>query len=113
MKKTSFIALVLIVFPLFIFAQEITLEEVVMLALEKNYGVRIQRKSLETAQTDNRLLSVGAFLPQINTTASTVWNKTNQDVHFQADSLNRKGVAQSQNTAASANLTWILFDGTR
>jgi outer membrane protein len=94
------------------FAQEVPLQQVITLALEKNYGVRVARTDVESAELDADL-SVGAFIPQVNATGTTVWNNTNQELRFQDESRNNEGKAESNNTAASVNLSWMLFDGTR
>jgi outer membrane protein len=106
----------ILVFSLFLsfaaFAQEVPLQQVITLALEKNYGVRVARTNVESAELDADL-SVGAFIPQINATGTTVWNNTNQELRFQDETRNNEGKAESNNTSASANLSWMLFDGTR
>lgn len=91
---------------------EVTLEEVVTLALEKNYDVRIARSISEAAETDNDY-AVGAFLPQITGEAATVWTDNEQALRFQDASRNNSGDAQSNNVSASVRAVWTLFDGTR
>jgi outer membrane protein len=96
-----------------VFAQEdVSLDQVIGLALEKNYDVRVARNVSESAATDNRFAS-GAFLPQLNATGGLVWNRNDQELRFQDISRNNSGKAESQNTTASLQLVWTLFDGTR
>ena len=52
-------------------------------------------------------------MPQLNGTASTTWNNNNQKLEFQDASRNNSGKAESNNTAAGVQLSWLLFDGTR
>ena len=59
--------------------EEITLEQVVALALEKNFDVQIMRQQAKAADTD-RDLSWGAFLPQVNATGSRSWNDNFQSL---------------------------------
>src|SRR5687768_998016 len=96
--------------------QEVTLEQVVALALEKNYDVRIMQKQSESAETDNDL-AWGAFLPEIRATGARVWNSNNQKLQVRSretnDIITNEGDVSSNNTNASAQLTWTLFDGTR
>jgi outer membrane protein len=92
--------------------EEVSLEKVISLALEKNYDVRIAKQLAESAQTDNRFASA-AFAPQLNATAATVWNNSNQTLRFQDATRNNSGKAESNNTTASLQLVWTLFDGTR
>lgn len=94
-------------------AQEmVPLEQVIALALEKNYDIRLSRNTSESASTNDNM-AWGAFLPQVNGTASTVWNDNNQQVRFLDPSRNNSGKAKSNNTAATVQLNWTLFDGTK
>ena len=62
--------------------EEITLEQVVALALQKNYDVQLAKNTNEAAATDNEY-SFGVFLPQIEGVASTQWNSNHQTLRFQ------------------------------
>lgn len=113
------IAFLLLLFSGYHFAmaqEEISLERVVALALEKNYDVQVMKKVSEAAQT-NRDYSWGAFLPQINATGARVWNNNNQQIRFRSRETNEivgdEGDVASNNINASAQLVWNLFDGTR
>lgn len=97
----------------FVFGQEeVSLEQVVTLALEKNYDVRIARNANESASTNSNY-AVGAFLPQISAGAATVWNNNEQSLRFLDATRNNSGEAQSNNINGSVQLVWTLFDGTR
>src|SRR5438128_2627274 len=80
--------------------EEVTLDEVISLALEKNYDVRISEAVSQSASTTNRFAG-GAFLPQINGVASTVWNSNTQQVRFTDANRNNKGQAEANTTSAS------------
>jgi outer membrane protein len=113
MKRRLLVVLIILSFIEFTYAQEeISLEQVISLALEKNYDVRVAKNIAASASTDNKFVS-GAFLPQINAVGSTVWNDNHQELRFQDESRNNSGVARANNTAASVQLVWTLFDGTR
>jgi outer membrane protein TolC len=104
--------------------EEYSLEQVVALALQKNYDVQIVKKAAEAAET-NQSYAWGAFLPQINGTASRVWNKfqpfpssrNGQTIRLRDRETNEivtiEGDIASNNVNASAQLVWTLFDGTR
>jgi len=96
--------------------QEIALEQVVALALEKNYDVQIVAKESEAAETDNNM-AWAAFMPEIRATGARVWNNNNQKLQVRSretnDIITNEGDVSSNNTNASAQLTWTLFDGTR
>jgi len=94
-------------------AQEmIPLEKVVALALEKNYDVRLSQNASEAANKVNNT-AIGAFLPQVSAVGSTLWNDNKQELEFEDENRNNRGDAKSNNLAASVQLNWILFDGTR
>ncbi len=92
--------------------QLVSVEDVIALALQKNYDVQIARNVSDAAETDDRY-AFGAFLPQINAVGATVWNSNDQDLRFLDESRNIKGKAEGNNTTAAAQLSWTLFDGTR
>lgn len=92
--------------------KQVLLDEVIGLALENGYDVRLSKNALEAATADNGF-AVGGYLPQLNGTASTTWNNNNQKLEFQDASRNNSGKAESNNTAAGVQLNWLLFDGTR
>lgn len=92
--------------------QEISLEQVIALALEKNYDVQLAKNVSEAASTDNKY-AFGAFLPQLEATGATVWSSNYQKLRFEDTNRNDSGRNVSNNTTASLQLTWTLFDGTR
>ncbi|MBN8652333.1 MAG: TolC family protein [Cytophagales bacterium] len=92
--------------------KQVLLDEVIGLALENGYDVRLSKNALEAATTDNGF-AIGGYLPQLNGTASTTWNNNNQKLEFEDASRNNSGKAESNNTAAGVQLNWLLFDGTR
>lgn len=94
-------------------AQElITLEDVIAIALKENYDVLLMENSSRAAKTDDRF-SIGVLLPQINATAATTWNSNHQQFNFEDESRNTEGDAKSNNTNASLQAVWTLFDGTK
>jgi len=90
----------------------ITLEEAIRLALQKNYDVQLAKNTAEVASA-NQDYAWPALLPQINATGAVLWNANKQTLEFEDATRNNSGKARSQNTAASVQLNWILFDGTR
>jgi outer membrane protein len=92
--------------------QQITLDQVIALALEKNYDIRVAQNLSEAAATDNRY-SIGVLTPQVNATGSTVWNNNEQEFIFANETQNREGTAKSNNMSGSVQLVWTLFDGTK
>ncbi len=91
---------------------KVSIEQVVRLALERNYDVKLARNASEAAETDNNY-AFGAFLPQLEALGATAWNSNDQKLRFEDEARNNSGKAESNNVSASAQLTWMLFDGTR
>lgn len=107
------IALILAVITLQVSAQEmITLNDVIELAIEKDYDIRLARNALSSAETDDQF-SIGALLPQINATGSKTWNNNNQRQMLPDNTERRRDGIKSENINAGAQLQWLLFDGTR
>lgn len=116
LKLFSAVSLLFIGSQVAIAQKEILLEQVISLALEKNYDVQIVRNTAEAASTNNHY-SWGAFLPQITATGSVLWTENDQEIRVrnrnsdQIDTL--EGPTAAANIGASAQLVWTLFDGTR
>jgi outer membrane protein len=97
--------------PLALSAQEVvSVSDVVKAALQKSYDIRIQQTVTDAATTDTRYANA-AFLPQVNAVGSINRIYNDQELRFSAET--REGEIRSENIAASAQLTWTLFDGTR
>ncbi|MDH4089855.1 MAG: TolC family protein [Cyclobacteriaceae bacterium] len=92
--------------------ETISLEQVIALALEKNYDIRVADNLASSAETDSKY-SVGALLPVINANGSRVWNTNDQKQElFNNTEVQRNGI-KSNNLSGSVQLSWLLFDGTR
>lgn len=92
--------------------QVVTLEEVIALALEKNFDVRVAKNFEESASVDDRL-SVGAYFPTLNANGSRTWNVNNQKQELaNGDEVERIGI-KTNNLSGSVQLNWLLFDGAR
>lgn len=96
--------------------EEVSLEQVISLALEKGYDVRIARTASEAAETD-KAYAWGAFVPQVTATGSTLRSSNDQEIRVRNRDTNEiqtiTGPIASSNISASAQLVWTLFDGTR
>ena len=113
-RRTPLVAVILFFVLASATAQEqpVTLEQVIALALEKNYDIRVFKNLSTSAATDNKY-SVGAFFPVINATGSRVWNNNDQKQELaNGDEVERNDI-QSNNLSGSVQLTWLLFDGAR
>lgn len=103
----------LLVLSISAFAQvKVSVEEVVSLALQRNYDVQLAKNTAQTAQTDDNYANY-AFLPTLNGTGNMTWNANEQSLEFQDASRNNSGEAESNNITGSLQLSWTLFDGSR
>ncbi len=100
MKNT--VAIILISLSISAFSQNdtLTFQKAINIALENNYGVKIQEKSVEISQTNNTWGNAGA-LP----TVSFVGNSSESLNYYENDDAN------TSNLNASVNLDWVVFRG--
>lgn len=102
-----------IIFSGTVAAQEkIELDQVVALALEQNYDVRLYKSFEQQASTDDKY-SVGVLLPVINANGSRTWTATDQKQRLASGVETERSGIQSNNLNAGVQLTWTLFDGTK
>src|SRR5688572_21579031 len=111
--RFSFFGVLLILFYNTSTAQErISIEQVVALALERNYDIKLSQNALVAASTDDKY-APGAFLPTLNAAGTRLWNNNNQKQELaNGDDVERNGV-ESNVLTGSIQLQWMLFDGTR
>ncbi|HEY8935137.1 MAG TPA: TolC family protein [Cyclobacteriaceae bacterium] len=111
--KHKFFAVVLSAFSFSAFAQEkIQLDQVISLALEKNFDIQLAKNNSSSASTNNDY-AWAAFLPQLNGTASSISNSTKQRLEFKDATKNIKGTNEANTLNGSVQLNWTLFDGTK
>ena len=92
------------------YAQKLMLlDEAINIALKNNYDIQLIKNTAQSYAIDAEYANA-AFIPQINGTASKLWNNNNQQQNF-TDGRKRKADVNSQNLVATANLDWTLFDG--
>lgn len=92
--------------------EQIPIEQVVALALERNYDIKLAQNVLMSAVIDDKF-APGAFAPQVNAIGTKVWNNNNQRQRLASDSLVERNGVKSNNMTGSIQLSWLLFDGTR
>ncbi len=106
-----------ILFSFFIFhfasaQQTVTVEEVVQMAIQKNYDVRVAQATAATQFTDKRFM-YGAFLPTFNATGSYLINNNSvRNVAWTGALTNKDGVG-SNTQNPTLLMVWTLFDGTK
>jgi len=115
MKRSSIVVTFIFVFVFNIArAQEqtISVEEVVALALEKNYDVRVFQNLSYSAATDDKY-AAGAFFPVVNANGSRTWNRSDSKQRLANDSLVLRDGIRTNNLLGNIQLSWLLFDGGR
>ena len=97
--------------------QQLTLQDAIAAGLKNNYDILLSRND-STSYALDRYYSFGAFMPQLNGTATTVWNTNNQQLKFASrntgkDSIVERNGVRTTNLNYGVSLTWTLFDGMR
>jgi outer membrane protein TolC len=88
----------------------ITLQEAIAAGLRSNYDILLVSNDSAAAATDKRYI-YGAFLPNINATAGTLWSTSAQKQKYDTrDDVEGTGI-KTGNINAALNLNWTLFDG--
>ncbi len=92
----------------------LTLEQAIMAALKNNYDILLTRNQHPMHWIIH--MPEAAFLPQLNATAGTTWNRNNQQLKFSkrnggGDSSVTRDAVKQHNTNYALNLNWTLFDG--
>lgn len=111
--KVFALVIIVIFFGGHAYAQElVTLEQVVKLALEKNYDIRLAKNVSSSSTLDNSYRNI-VLMPQVNAVGATLWTNNNQKFEFQDETRNVSGTAKANSLTGSVQLVWTLFDGTK
>src|SRR6478609_3881887 len=92
--------------------EKVLLENVITVALEKNYDVLLSKNTSTTAAVDNENV-IGAFLPTFNIVGTASGNNPNQVLQFKDATRNQEGETKQESLSAVLNMNWVLFDGTK
>ena len=104
-------------FSFFLFAfssaqPTVTVEEVVQMAIQKNFDVRVAQTTAATQFTDKRFI-YGAFIPTFNVTGSYLFvNNSVRNTPWTGAPIEKDGVG-SNTQNPSLLMAWTLFDGTK
>lgn len=109
MMKRVLITLVFFT-PVLLKAQQLlTLEEAIATALQNNYSIQLAKNDSAVAALDYSYRNA-VFLPRVNASGGTQWNRNNQKQEF-SSGTKRQGDVKSNNYSASVSLSWTLYDG--
>ena len=87
-----------------------TVEEVVGIALEQNYDIRLEQNNLNIAENNNSLGNAG-FLPSVELNGNAYQYIQDTELEFASgDGQSRTG-AVTKSYDVSADLSWTIFDG--
>ena len=94
-----------------IFSQSIlTVEDAIKIGLEKNFSILIVKNQQEIAKAQNNMGNAG-MSPTVSLNGNLNLANVNSHQEFNTGVIQDKNGAQSNNTGASANLSWMVFDG--
>ncbi len=88
----------------------LTLEQAIDLALKNNFSIRLARNTAELSANDYAYANF-AFVPRLNATAGTTWNRTATKQEFANGTKRDTSGIKGNNISANATLSWTLFDG--
>jgi len=102
---------VLLIFNSGLYAQSVlTIEEAIKVGLEKNYSVMIVKNQQEIAKLQNNYGNAG-MSPTVSVNGSLNLANINSYQEFSTGVIQERNGAQSNNTGASVNVGWMVFDG--
>ncbi len=90
----------------------LTIEDAVKMGLEKNYAVIISKNEKDIAKAQNNMGAAG-MSPTVSLNANFNAASLNSYQEFSNGTVQDRSGAQSNNTGASLNFGWVVFDGMR
>lgn len=90
----------------------LTLPEVIQIGLEENFNIRIARNNLKIAENNHTPGNAG-FLPSLGAAGAVTQETQDTRLTFASGEEQNRAGAQSTNISASANIEWVIFDGTQ
>lgn len=94
-------------------AQDIlTVEDAIKIALEKNYSVLIMKNQQEIVKAQNNFGNAG-MSPTVSLNANLGLSSLNSHQEFNTGVVQDREGAKANNTGASINASWTVFDGFR
>jgi len=94
-------------------AQEtLSIDDAIRTGLEKNYAVLVSKTNFEITKAQNNLGAAG-MSPTVTANASIALSNLNSHQEFNTGVIQERNGATANNTGASLNVNWIVFDGMR
>jgi outer membrane protein TolC len=116
MKRVGKSSIVLLVLLILLsgrtFAQFLSAEQAVVIALQNNFAIRLSSLN-ERVLENNVSLGNAGFLPQLDAVATQNNSVTNARQEYLSGQINERDNAKSSTLNAGVELNWTLFDGLR
>ena len=111
LKKLSYSILVIFLAWANAHAQEtLSLDEAIKTSLEKNYTVLLSKNDSEIAKAQNNMGNAG-MSPTVTLNGNLNLANVNSHQEFSTGTVQDRNGANSNNTGASVNAVWTVFDG--
>ncbi len=111
LKRNILFAYLLVAASSLVFSQSVlTVDEAIKIGLEKNYTVLIVKNEQEIAKLQNNFGNAG-MSPTVSVNANLNLANINSYQEFSTGIIQERNGAQSNNTGASVNVGWVIFDG--
>lgn len=102
-----------ILFSQLLHAQDLlTVNDAIKIGLEKNYSVLIVKNQQEIAKVQNSIGNAG-MSPTVSLNGNLNFASLNSYQEFSTGTIQERAGAKNNNTGASVNLNWTVFDGLR
>jgi outer membrane protein len=89
---------------------QLAVEDIVVMALEKSYDVRLSLNTLASSGTDARNAK-GLFLPDVTLNGGRTWSRQNSRQTLADNSEKNVSGIKQNSFNPSLQLNWVLFDG--
>lgn len=111
LKRNILFAYLLVAANSLVFSQSVlTVEDAIKIGLEKNYSVLMVKNEQEIAKLQNNFGNAG-MSPTVSVNANLNLANINSYQEFSTGVIQERNGAQSNNTGASVNVGWMIFDG--
>lgn len=105
--------LLILVFGNAAFAQNVlTVDDAIKTGLQKNFNVMIAKNNTEIAKVQNNFGAAG-MSPSVTVNGNLNFSSLNSYQEFNTGVIQERNGAQANNTGASVNAAWTVFDGLR
>ncbi|MBK6984056.1 MAG: TolC family protein [Bacteroidetes bacterium] len=111
LKRNILFAYLLVAASSLVFSQSVLkVEDAIKIGLEKNYSVLMVKNEQEIAKLQNNFGNAG-MSPTVSVNANLNLANINSYQEFSTGVIQERNGAQSNNTGASVNVGWMIFDG--